>query len=303
MIDSCTVGGRLVAVPWHSNAGLLYFRADLLEKHGIAGPPATWEELEISAARVQEAERAGGAADFHGWLWQGAAQETLTCNALEWQVSQGGGRLVDSSGKVTVDNPKAAAALARAAEWIGTITPKEVLEQAEPETLAGFRSGNGLFLRHWPYAWADLNAPGSPVAGKVGIAPLPAGDGGRASTLGGWHLAVSRYSEHPEQAAELVKWMTSRRAQLQRAVDGNLLPTRRSVFDRHELAAAFPQVEELRSILEEATARPSAAAGITYSEVSAAYYTSIHAVLAGKATPEEAVAVIEDEIQNALRGR
>src|SRR5262245_8983414 len=114
VVDSYVVGGKLVGMPSYTDAGLLFYRTDLLREHGLAGPPATWDELESMSRTIQAAERAKGR-PFWGFVWQGADYEGLMCNALEWQASQGGGRVVEADGTVSIRNPQAAAALARAA--------------------------------------------------------------------------------------------------------------------------------------------------------------------------------------------
>ena len=175
LIDNNTVDGELKALPWFLDIGLLYYRTDLLQAHG-AQPPRTWDELTRMAARIQEAERQAGHAQLWGYVWQGRAYEGLTCNALEWIASHGGGRIVDEQGTVTVANAKAIAALDLAAKWVGTITPPGVLNYAEEDARGVFQSGNAVFMRNWPYAWALANAADSPVKGKVGVAVLPKGD-------------------------------------------------------------------------------------------------------------------------------
>jgi ABC-type glycerol-3-phosphate transport system substrate-binding protein len=116
---SYTVKGRLVAVPYHSDIGVLFYRRDLLRRYGYSAPPRTWSELEQMAAKIQNGERARGQKDFWGFLWPGAAGEGLTCNALEWQVSEGGGRILEENGTVSVNNPDAIRSWQRAAHWNG----------------------------------------------------------------------------------------------------------------------------------------------------------------------------------------
>src|SRR5262249_3177807 len=121
MIENNTTDGKLVAMPWFLDAGLLFYRKDLLEKYGEK-PPETWEQLTASAKKIQEGERKAGNKDIWGFVFQGKAYEGLTCDALEWVYSYGGGTIVDPEGKVTIDNPDAAAALDLAASWIGGIS-------------------------------------------------------------------------------------------------------------------------------------------------------------------------------------
>ena len=123
MIQTGTVDGELVALPWLIDTGHLYYRTDLLEKYEL-DIPTTWEELETAARTIQEGERAEGNEEFWGYVWQGAIGEGLTCNALEWQASQGGGMIISPEGEIQVNNPEFIAALERAQGWIGDISPR-----------------------------------------------------------------------------------------------------------------------------------------------------------------------------------
>nr|MDQ3377818.1 extracellular solute-binding protein [Actinomycetota bacterium] len=53
-VESCTYEGAVYGVPWFTDAGMLYYREDLLEKSGFSEPPKTWEELQEQATRVTE---------------------------------------------------------------------------------------------------------------------------------------------------------------------------------------------------------------------------------------------------------
>jgi trehalose/maltose transport system substrate-binding protein len=109
----------------------LFYRVDLLREYGYVRPPKTWEDLETMARRIQAGERAKGNDDFWGFVWQGAPSEALTCNALEWQVSEGGGTILDEQGRVTVTNPHTIRAWDRAARWVGWISPPGVIGYKE----------------------------------------------------------------------------------------------------------------------------------------------------------------------------
>jgi trehalose/maltose transport system substrate-binding protein len=171
IIENNTVDGQLVAMPWFIDAGLLFYRKDLLAKHG-AQPPQTWRELTETAKKIQDAERAAGNDKIWGFVWQGRAYEGLTCNALEWVASYNGGMIVDKNG-VTINNPQAITAIDDAAGWVKTISPEGVLNYAEEETRGVFQSGNAVFMRNWPYAWSLAQGPESRIKDKVGVSALP----------------------------------------------------------------------------------------------------------------------------------
>ena len=301
IIENNTVGGRLVAMPWYTDAGVLYYRKDLLERYN-EDVPATWAELTETAARIQAAERSAGNDRMWGFVWQGRAYEGLTCNALEWVASFGGGTLVDADGRVTIDNPRAAAALELAASWVGTISPPGVLNYAEEEARGVFQSGNAVFMRNWPYAWTLAQSKESPIRDRVGVTTLPAGPGGKtAATLGGWQLAVSKYSRHPELASRLVRFLTSPEEQERRAIAGAYNPTIAALYNRPAVLAANPFFDRLYETFTHAVPRPSRLAGPRYNELSSEFWSSVSSVLAGQQTAPEALGQLAPRMERLLQ--
>ena len=301
MIKSSTVNGKLVGMPWFGDAGVLYYRKDLLKKYA-ASIPTTWKELRDTSEKIQSAERQNGRQNFWGFVWQGRAYEGLTCNALEWVASNNGGTIVDDSGRVSIRNANAIKALREAAAWIGSITPKGVLNYTEEEARGVFQSGNALFMRNWPYAWSLLNNAGSPVLGMVGIAPLPAGIGNSTGTLAGSQLVVNKYSRHAELAVDLVFYLTSLEEQKRRAISASYNPTLPALYADPDVLAAVPHLKNLYDTFANAVARPSNATGAKYNRVSVEFSNAVHAVLAGEADAEYRVQALEGKLRRLRRG-
>jgi trehalose/maltose transport system substrate-binding protein len=303
IVDNNTVDGHLVGMPWFTDAGLLYYRTDLLEKHGRQ-PPITWQELTETAKAIQEAERAEGNDKMWGFVFQAKAYEGLTCDALEWVDSFGGGQIVAEDGSITIDNPEAAAALDLAATWIGDIAPEGVLNYAEEEARGVFQSGNAVFMRNWPYAWALGNADDSAIKGKIGVSALPkGGDGGKhTGTLGGWQLAVSKYSENADLAADLVAYLTSYDEQKRRAIKGSYNPTIAELYQDEEVLAASPFFGDLYDTFTNAVARPSKVTSTKYNQVSSEFFNAAHDVLSGKADGAARLADLSGTLDRLSRG-
>ena len=305
IIENNTVGDELKAMPWFTDAGVLYYRSDLLEQHGF-DVPATWAELTEMAQVIQDGEREAGNERFWGFVWQGRAYEGLTCDALEWIYSSGGGAIVDADGAVTINNQQAIDAVDLAASWIGTISPEGVLNYAEEEARGVFQSGNAAFMRNWPYAWSLSQSEDSPVRGMVGVAALPAGgpDGERTGTLGGWQLAVSRYSENVDVAADLVRFLTGYEEQKRRAIEGSYNPTISALYEDPDVLEAVPFFGDLLETFTGAVARPSNVTGPRYNEVSAAFWNAVHSTLSGNSDAATNLAALETELNRmSRRGR
>ncbi len=301
IIESQTVDGKLVALPIFTDAPALYYRKDLLEKHG-ASVPSTWEELTETAQMIQDAERAEGNADVWGFVWQGNSYEGLTCDALEWIKSSGGGQIVEADGTISVNNENAAAALELAASWPGSISPEGVLSYQEEEARGVWQTGNAVFMRNWPYAYALGNGSDSAVAGMFDVAPLPSGQGHgeSAATLGGWNVAVSKYSDSQDAAISLAVYLAGAEAQKTRALNESNLPTIISLYDDADIAEQQPIIPRWKDVFLQAVPRPSAPTRQDYNEVSTLFFTSVHSVLSGEASAEDALADLEMDLEDLL---
>jgi trehalose/maltose transport system substrate-binding protein len=302
IIEANTVGGKLVALPAFTDAGLLYYRKDLLEKYGKKAP-TTWQELTESAKAVLDGERKAGNDKLQGIVFQGRAYEGLTCNGLEWVDSFGGGTIVDGKGKVTINNPKAVEAVKLAASWVKSIAPQGVLNYAEEEARGAFQSGNAVFMRNWPYAWALSQAPDSPVKGKVGVSALPKGgaDGKNTGTLGGWQWAVNKYSKNTKAAVELAMYLSSPEEQKRAAIEVSFNPTIPALYKDKDILAKNPFIGELLSTFTNAVARPSRVTGSKYNQVSSEFWNAVHEVLSGKSDAEASMAKLEKTLKRISR--
>ena len=302
--SSAEVRGRQVGIPWFADAGVLYYRRDLLARYGER-VPQTWRELTATAARIQQRERAAGHPGLWGFVWQGRTYEGLTCNALEWVASFGGGTVVDAQGHVTIHNAQAARALTLAASWVNTISPEGVLNYGEEEARGVFQSGNAVFMRNWPYAWSLVNSAGSQVRGQVGMAALPAGDapaGRPVATLAGSLLAVNRNSRHTALAADLVLHLTSVAEQKHRAMEASYNPTVPALYADPQVLHDAPYLGELADTFSHAVARPSAAVGSKYNRVSLAFANAVHSVLAGESPADARLQALDDQLRRMRRG-
>jgi trehalose/maltose transport system substrate-binding protein len=303
IVENNTVDGKLVGIPWFTDAGLLYWRQDLLDQYGLT-QPATWTDLETSAQTIMDGERAANP-DFYGFVFQGRAYEGLTCNALEWQISQGGGSIIEPDGTVSINNEAAAAAFDRARTWVGGLSPEAVTGYNEPDSLNDFMAGRAAFLRNWPYAWANSNDPAqSQIAGKVGVGVLPMGEGEgarNAATLGGWQLMVATYSQEPEAAIEWVRFKCSPEAQRSAAIERSRLPTIASVYDDPGVAEASEFIPRLKDVFQGgAVARPSSVTADLYPEVSRTYWEEVNQVLVGAQSGADACASLEESLTELM---
>jgi multiple sugar transport system substrate-binding protein len=278
-IEAVTYGGRIYGLPFNTDSGLLYYRRDLLAKYGLA-PPETWPELVAQARRILRDE---GDARLQGYSGQMRQYEGLVCNLLEF-VAANGGDLLEPAAPPAVE----AVAFVRDSIVHG-IAPLGVLTYEEQESLDLFRDGGAIFLRNWPYAWAILqDSTQSRVAGRVGIARLPAFPGGRpAAALGGWSFGIHRESRHAAEAAAFIAFMTGPEMQAHFAVEAGKAPARRALYRDPGVLAANPHFADLLPVFETATPRPRTP---IYPRISHILQRYLHQAIADPRSPLERLA-------------
>jgi trehalose/maltose transport system substrate-binding protein len=297
VIASYTVGGKVVAIPRHAYVGALLYRPDLLRRYGFHNPPRTWDELQTMARLIQAGERARGKPDFWGYVWQGAAGEGLTSNGLEWQVGDGGGKIIEDDKTISVNNPQVVGAWGRAAGWVGSISPPGVVAYGKSDADNIWFSGKAAFLRAWVSDYSLINSHPPPGdATQFGVTSMPGGQAGRAGTLGGNGLAISQASAHPQEAIELIRFLLQRDARLIRAGGPANPPPELALFELPAILNPYPQAAESNQGGGGIVARPSITSGSKYDEVSKAYIRELHSALTGEKKPSVAAADLEAEL-------
>jgi multiple sugar transport system substrate-binding protein len=274
VINACTYNGAMHALPWYLDAGMLYYRKDLLDAAGIA-PPASWSELVTGA---QKLIAAGKVTD--GFNWQAKQEEVLVCDLVEFIGSNGGSILAPDGKTVTIAEPNAVEAVQFMYDTLNKdkVTPKAALSWDEVPSELPFLGGKAAFLRNWSFVWSDAqNKSSSSVAGKVGVVKLPAFPGGTsAACLGGYQFGMNASSTKKSAAVDFLTWMSSPATQLKWATQLGLAPSRPSVYDQPALAAADPFMVSLRNIFTGGTPRPKTP---KYSQISLAIQAGVSAAL------------------------
>lgn len=296
-----TFNGKLVGLPNFIDAGLLYYRTDLLEKYGYDGPPETWNELLEMALKVQEGERAEGNSDFWGYVWQGKQYEGLICDALEFFASAGGGFL-DSDGNPILDTPENEKALQFMTDIIHKYEispPNTYTDMREEESRRVWHFGNAMFMRNWPYAIGiSRDDPESKVKGKFDIAPLPHFEGGvSAATLGGWHMGLSVYSDQKDAAVEFLKFYTSYEVQKRWFLELGFNPPRPALYEDEDAKKEVPGQVGLKEVFNGAIARPNVPYYSKLSDIMQKYFNS---ALSKSMEVEEALEKAQAEVESAI---
>jgi len=250
-------GEHLYGVPSRIDAGLLYYRRDLLDKYGFVAP-ATWGELVRQAEQIVAGERPSNPT-LRGYSAPFKQYEGLVCHMLEFIAGHGGALLSADGTKSMLASAEALVAVQFVRDQvIGRLTSRAALTYQEPESLSAFLQGHAVFHRNWPYAWELANnQTRSTIAGKVGVASLPGFVGGQhAATLGGWLYGISAYSQQPDEAWALIEFLSSHAMQKKFAQDAGIAPSRQALFSDTELLKAMPQLSNHFAVLQSAIARP-----------------------------------------------
>lgn len=266
VLAACKWQGKLTALPWYVDSGMLYYRKDL-----VSSPPETWEQLVAAATDLVKVGKVK-----IGFSWQAKQAEVLICDLVEFVTSNGGSILGDDGKTVHIADDAAVEAVQFMYDTIEKykISPPDVRSWDEEPSRTPFTGGDAAFLRNWSYVYSICqDKAASSVVDKVGVAPLPHFEGGKsAACLGGYQYGVNASTKNRDASVEFLKWLSSPETQLLFATELGLAPSRPAVFDSAELGKAQPFMQTLKPVFVGATARPVTP---KYSQVSLALQSAV----------------------------
>ncbi|MEO1125333.1 MAG: ABC transporter substrate-binding protein [Cyanobacteria bacterium J06639_16] len=292
-IQASTYQDGLYRIPFRSDMGMLYYREDILNQLGLE-PPNTFDEL-IDAAKQAQTET-----DVKwGFTWQGAQYEGLICDYLEVLAGNGGFWVDPETNEVGLDYPEAVEAVMFLKRTIDEgITPAGVTNYVEEDALRPFKNGDAVFLRNWPYVWAEANKAESQVQGKIQLKPMVHAEGKQpAATLGGWGLGISKTASNPEAAWRVVEYFTSEAAQKQFVMAYAYVPSRRALFTDPDVLAKYPHYRELLQVAEQTVPRPPVG---QYAQASDILQRYLSAVITNQMRPLDALKAAAGETRRLL---
>ncbi|MEG5173586.1 ABC transporter substrate-binding protein [Microcoleus sp. B3-D7] len=285
--------GKLYRIPHASDAGMLYYRKDILEQAKIPAPKTFEEMVKIS----QNLQKQGKAT--WGYLWQGKQYEGVSAMFVEVLSGFGGFWANPQTFEVGLDKPEAIKAVEFLKNTIASgISPPGVTTYGEEETRLLFQNGKALFLRNWPYVWKLANAEGSNVRGKIAIEPMLSSTGQTGgSCLGGWGWGIAKTSKHPEQAWKAIQYLTSEETQSKFILQTGLVPSYKSLFINKEIVAKYPHYPQLLKVVERSALRPPLAQYAQASDILQRYLSS---AFTGRMSAEQAMKAAASETRNLL---
>ncbi|WP_327686507.1 ABC transporter substrate-binding protein [Streptomyces sp. NBC_00467] len=288
-VEGASYRGELFAMPWTSDAGLLFYRKDLLAKVGVR-PPQTWQQMKKACNEILA--RTTGTSCYAG---QFDKYEGLTVNFAE-AVDSAGGAVTDAEGQPTVNTPEAERGLRFLTDaFADGLIPKKAITFKEEEGRQEFQKGRLVFHRQWPYQWSLASAKdgSSKVAGKFGVVPLPGADGPGKSSLGGHNLAVSTGAKNKATALDFITFLTSRQTQRTNLLLSSNAPTDASLYDDGDLVKKYPYLPVLKEAILAASPRPRV---VRYGDATAAIQDAAYRALSGQSTPREALKELQSRL-------
>jgi trehalose/maltose transport system substrate-binding protein len=252
------------------------------------------------ASVIQAGQRAAGRKAFWGFVWPGHQPEGLTCTALEWQHSEGGGCIIETDGRVSVANPQAAAALDRAARWVGVISPPDFNAWTELDAESAWENDSAAFMRIWS-VYPHKLLP-EPLRSATTVTVLPRGAARHAATLGGWPMVVHGTVRQQQEAYSLVREIASPAARrLLWQWDKARFPVNLSLWQEPDILAAYPHLPEIYQLVAGGglAVRPICVAGKLYGQVSTLYARTVAAILSGQKKAAPALAELAHALQDA----
>ncbi len=280
------VDGRRYGLPYDGDTHVLFYNAEILDRHGLR-PPATWDEYNAVARAVTEAEAAAG---VYGALLMCKPFPIILCSTYANRLGGHGGDFLDASGAPALTSDAAVGA-ARTMLEAGPHAVPTPLETEFGNSVPVFLSGGAAMIEFWTNlgTWArDPNR--SRIAGKWGVSPMPvagANTVNRPAMNAGWAFGVSSGSRHPDMAWEFVRMAASKDFHVRALTDNatGVDPMRRSAMPAYREFAPL-QADAVETAIDHAFPWPTKPES---PELMRSLTDELGLMMAGGKTPEQAM--------------
>ncbi|HZU08849.1 MAG TPA: extracellular solute-binding protein [Pseudacidobacterium sp.] len=256
IVDPLYFGDKLYCFPWHDGPECLIYRRDLLEdpkeqqafrnKYGYElKPPVTWRQFGDIAHFFTRPEQ-----NLYGTLFAAFPDGHNTLYDFALQLWSRGGEFEDKDGNALLDTREAISALDFYRNTICDASMCYPDAEKYDSTRSGdvFLSGQVAMMVNWFGFAARCDRPGSPLRGKVAIAPIPAEEGKPAASLSVfWTLGIGTGSKHKQAAYDFIHFLMQPELDLGIVKHGTV-GVRLSTWRNHEVqkqAPAYSRIEEV----------------------------------------------------------
>jgi multiple sugar transport system substrate-binding protein len=282
VVAAGTYNHALYAAPITAEAGLLYYRSDLLK-----AAPTSWAALTADCALA----RSNSLACFSGQYAQG---QDLTTNATESMFAAGGHLLAQDGKTAEADTASTRRGLQFLVDAFSkNVIPAAAITYRQEQSVRAFSTGALLMMRGDADSYATISAKTSPVTGHVKVAPLPGPDGLAPAAFRGLGAGITSAGQHQRTALAFVRYLQSVPAQRTMLTAASLPPALRSLYSDATLRAEYPFLGPLQQGW--ATGRPFTVSP-AYQAISDAVADNAYAALTGT----KKVAQATKDLQAAL---
>jgi multiple sugar transport system substrate-binding protein len=298
-LQTATWDGKLFAATKNTNVQLLWYDDRLVSR-----APTTWDELVAQAQQLKADKKQ------YQVLMTGAKYEGLVVHYVNIVNSLGGHVLSPDGKSVSMDEGAVKGLeVLRNFATSGVVSPA-LSSAKEQETSNGFTQAGSeaAFQLNWPFVYSSTQKANPDRFGHLKWTRYPGVNPGSPAkvAVGGFNLAVSKFSRHPQESFEATLCLRNADSQKYQAISESLPPTVSTVYDdptpvdpskpadakdNQTMDQAYPMKADILAELENSQARPNTPA-----------YQNVSTVVSNILSPPSAInpSVTADRLKREL---
>ncbi|MFC0212616.1 extracellular solute-binding protein [Paenibacillus chartarius] len=285
-VQATSYDGHVYGFPSVIEAPALLYNKKMLQEAGFSHPPATMDELLTIAKAVTGQGKYGIFVTEDSYF------------ALPYLWAFGGGTVTDDREiRIASKESQQAFAFMRSLVTEGVTQPYPNYVDWYAKMLNDFKDGHVAMIINGPWELHNiLKGKAFSDPANIGIAPVPKGPGGQGSPIGGHSLVINKYSRHPKESYELIRFLTSSETQILQSGIFKTIPTQSSAYEDAQLASDS-LIQGFKAQLEVAKPLPKIPEA---SKLFRDFTPQVNGILTGRDTIPDAVHLLETAWQALL---